>query len=237
MGILLPVWVLASFALAQVIVGIVVGLLRFLGVHLAAINESIISAIFAAIVYLLTLTLVIGLPWAIKKYRTTKEDVGISDFPRWVDLLLAPAGFVVYILLSAILLIIAAQIFPGLNTEQAQDTGFGELARGFEYLLAFLTLVVIAPVAEEILFRGYLLGKLRKHVPLWVAILLTSLLFASLHWPVSVMIDVFVLSIVLCLLRVYSKSLWPSIFLHMIKNGIAFYVLFINPTLFTTLGG
>lgn len=237
LGIVLPIWVLASFALAQVIVSIIMGLLDTFGVPWTAANENIISAVYSAVVYGLTLALVIGLPWAIKKYKTTKEDIGVTDYPRWLDLLLAPAGFIVYVILAGIMLMIATQLFPALNVQEAQDTGFSELVRGFEYLVAFLTLVVVAPVAEEILFRGYLLGKLRKHVPLWIAILLTSLLFAGLHWPVSVMIDVFVLSIVLCLLRVFSKSLWPSIFLHMIKNAIAFYVLFINPTLFTTLGG
>ena len=98
-------------------------------------------------------------------------------------------------------------------------------------------LVIIAPVAEELLFRGYLLGKLRKHAPLWVAILVTSVIFGAIHLAWNVGIDVFALSIVLCVVRVVSGSLWPSIMLHMLKNGLAFYLLFINPTVLSTLGG
>jgi membrane protease YdiL (CAAX protease family) len=87
------------------------------------------------------------------------------------------------------------------------------------------------------LFRGYLLGKLRKYVPLWAAILVTSLLFGFVHGAWNVGIDVFALSIVLCLLRVWTKTLWAPILLHMLKNAVAFYLLFINPLLLGTLGG
>ena len=89
----------------------------------------------------------------------------------------------------------------------------------------------MAPISEDILFRGYLFGKLRKYAPLWLSVLLTSLLFVLVHFQLNVSIDVFALSIVLCLLRVYTKSLWASILLHALKNAIAYYFLFINPSL------
>ena len=94
-------------------------------------------------------------------------------------------------------------------------------------MLAFITLVVIAPVAEEVLFRGYLYGKLKKYVPVWAAILITSALFGLIHGTWNVAVDTFALSIILCLLRESTGGIWASILLHMIKNGIAFYFLFI----------
>jgi membrane protease YdiL (CAAX protease family) len=103
--------------------------------------------------------------------------------------------------------------------------------------LAFVTLVVVAPIAEEIIFRGYMYGKLKKFVPIWVAILATSLLFGAVHGAWNLAIDTFALSIVLCSLREFTGNIWASILLHMVKNGIAFYILFIYPTLLTTLGG
>jgi len=88
-----------------------------------------------------------------------------------------------------------------------------------------------------VLFRGYLLSKLRRHVATWIAILITSLLFGLVHFAWNVGIDTFALGIVLCLVTIWTKSLWPAILIHMLKNGIAFYFLFINPTVLTTLGG
>jgi len=236
MALALPLWVMGSFILVQVLVGLIYGLLQAAGIPFGDANEAVVNTVFGGIVYILTIAMVIGLPWALKKYKTSKEDLGLTRSASWLDMLLAPAGFIVYLILSATFVALASNL-PFIDMDQAQDTGFNQLNQGYEYILAFLMLVVIAPVAEEVLFRGYLFGKLRKHVPLVIAILITSVLFALAHGAWNVGIDVFALSIVLCLLRVISKSLWPSILLHMIKNGLAFYLLFINPTLLSTLGG
>jgi len=128
-------------------------------------------------------------------------------------------------------------LFPWIDVNQVQDTGFSNLGQRYEYILAFLTLVVIAPVAEEAIFRGYLYGKVKKFVPIWVAILATSLLFGFIHGAWNLAIDTFALSIILCILRESTGSIWSSILLHMAKNSIAFYVLFINPLLLAIIVG
>jgi membrane protease YdiL (CAAX protease family) len=241
MLILLPLWVYLCFTLAQIILAAIILLLRSIGVPLDSVNSSVITTVLAAVIYLLSLALVIGVPMLLKR-RTTLDDVGYARPPKLFDILLGPIGFAIYFILSALLMfgitfladrsLFLTQFF---NLNQVQDTGFNQLTEGYQYILAFLTLVVIAPVAEETLFRGFLFGKLRRYVPLWVAILVTSALFGFLHAEWSVGIDTFALSIILCLLRVYSKSLWAPILLHMIKNGLAYYILFINPLLLHTL--
>jgi membrane protease YdiL (CAAX protease family) len=237
MVVALPAWVLASFILVQVILYLAAQALLALGVPAHTLNGTSSTTIWGALTYVLTLLLVIGLPWRVKKYKTSREELGLTGLPRWLDILLAPLGLLVYVLISALLILIATQFLTFIDLNQVQDTGYSDLTAGFEYLLAFMMLVVIAPIAEEILFRGYLLGKLRKYVPLWVAILVVSLLFGFVHGAWNVGIDVFALSIVLCLLRVWTKTLWAPILLHMLKNAIAFYLLFINPLLLGTLGG
>lgn len=240
MAIALPAWIFASFILAQVVsYGIILGL-QALGAPLAEINTTVFNASYNAFTYALMVAMVIGLPWLIKKYKTTREELGLKA-PGWElaiwELLLAPGSLIAYMILSAILIVGAQYLLPFIDLNQVQDTGFSQLVHGYEYALAFLTLVVIAPIAEEVLFRGYLLGKLRAYIPTWGAVLIVSLLFAAVHGAWNVGIDVFALSIVLCLLRIFTKNLWPSIILHMMKNFIAFYLLFINPTLLSTLGG
>jgi len=151
--------------------------------------------------------------------------------------LLAPAGFIIYLLCSGVVMYAVTQWVPGFNATQQQDVGFSNLAKQYELLLAFVALVIIAPVAEETLFRGYLYGKLRKSVPIWVAMLVTSALFGALHGQWNVGIDVFVLSLVMCTLREITGSIWAGILVHMIKNGLAFFILFIYPLLSHTIGG
>ncbi len=235
MLVVLPVWVFIGFFSAQIIVSGLAWVLVSIGVPLKSLNESVLNTLLAAILYLITLVIVLILPWLIRKNQISLSDIGLPRLPSWTDILLAPAGFVIYILLSTALIMLATQILPGFNTNQVQNTGFGHLSLNFEYILAFITLVIVAPVAEEVLFRGYLFGRLKKYVPVWAAIIATSVLFGLVHGSWQVGIDTFSLSVILCLLREMSGSIWPSILLHMIKNSIAFYLLFIYPTLLTTL--
>jgi len=235
-GIALPLWVIAGLVLAQVLIALGIMLLRHLGVTFQGINESVLDAVISAIIYIITLTIVIGVPWWVKKYPTTAKELGLSVPLQLSHMLWAPIGFVAYVLLSYIVTAIG-MLTPFYQKVSVQDVGFANLSHNYEYLLAFVTLVILAPVAEEVLFRGYLLGKLRKNVSLWISILLTSIVFAVVHFNFNVGVDVFALSIVLCVLRVKTNSVWPSILLHMLKNGLAFYLLFINPLLFPTLGG
>ena len=233
----LPVWVAASFIGANVIVVAGLLLLKITFKYTPVETDPVFNTVLAAVVYTLTLALVVGVPWLLRQRRTTTTDVGLQRLPRWMDILLAPAGAIIYLLLSALLITLLGMVFPQIDLQQAQDIGFRNLADYSQYLLAFLTLVVVAPLAEEILFRGYLYGKLRKHAPLWLAILITSGLFGLAHGQWNVAIDTFALSVVMCSLREVTGSIWAGVLLHMLKNGLAFYLLFINPSLLSTLGG
>jgi len=235
--VILPLWVLIGFGAAQIVLVALLFVARLFGVSFKGVDQSVFMSIVAAVVYLFSLAIIIGLPWWIKKYRTTREDIGITRLPSWMDIGLAPAGFIVYFLSSALLVYIVGLIVPNFNLTQAQQIGFSNLSHYYEYVLAFATLVVIAPLSEEILFRGYLYGKLRGKMPLWMAMLLTSALFGLVHGQWNVALDVFALSMVLCSLREITGNIWAGVLLHMLKNSLAFYILFINPGLLHTIGG
>jgi membrane protease YdiL (CAAX protease family) len=94
---------------------------------------------------------------------------------------------------------------------------------------------VLPPLAEEIMVRGFIYTSFRKTMRIVPAAIITSLLFASAHLPEGgaagplyiAAIDTFVLSMVLIYLREKTGSLWASISLHAMKNGIAFAALFL----------
>lgn len=231
-------WVTLGFVAAQALITAVVFVLSRTGiVAFESINQTILQTVFAALVYIVTLAIVVGLPWWIRKFKTSRKELGLTRLPSWLDLALAPAGFIIYMLATVAITSLASQLVPGFDLNQTQETGFGNIAYRYEFILAFVTLVVLAPIAEEVLFRGYLYGKLRKYAPAWVVILLTSALFGAVHGQWNVALDVFALSLVLCTLREITGSVWAGIVLHMMKNALAFYILFINPSLFNTIGG
>lgn len=221
-------WTLGGFIAAYLLIAIAILILKTVGVQFEAVNSIVLNTVLAAVIYILSLAVVVGVPWLVNKRRTSKQDIGLTRLPSWMDILLAPAGFIVYFIASSLIVWGVTQLVPGFNTDQVQTTGFEHISQRYEYLLAFVTLVVIAPVAEETLFRGYLYGKLRKHAPVWVAALVTSILFGAVHGQWNVGLDVFALSLVLCSLREVTGGIWAGILLHMLKNGVAFYFLFVN---------
>ncbi|HET8883839.1 MAG TPA: hypothetical protein VFM68_00005, partial [Candidatus Saccharimonadales bacterium] len=148
----LPAWVLFGFLFAQVVLAAILGALVQFGVPFDGINESVLNTTFAACVYLLSFAIVVGLPWIIKKRRTTTQELGLQRLPSWMDIGLAPAALIVYLLASGIAIYLAIQFLPGFNAAEPQEVGFDNLNRQYEYLLAFATLVIIAPIAEEVLF-------------------------------------------------------------------------------------
>jgi len=229
-AIILPIWILVGLALSVLATYALLYVLSIAGISLAGLDRTILSATLAAVIYALTIVFVVWLPQLFKKYVTLKE-LGLQRLPSWMDMLLSPAGFIVYFIGSSLLVYIATQLFSGFDVAEAQDVGFTRLTQYYEYVLAFVTLIVVAPVAEEVLFRGFLYGKLRGRMPIWVAMLITSALFGLIHGQWNVGLDVFALSIVLCSLREITGGIWSGILLHMIKNSIAFFILFISPLL------
>jgi len=235
MLIILPAWVFVSFFAAQLLVSGLMTILSLIGVSLSWLSPAVLNTSLAALLYLITLLIVIGMPWLVKKRATRMNDIGLGRLMSWMDILITPAGLIIYLILSSVLILVATRLLPWFDINQAQDVGFDQLGQRYEYILAFITLVIVAPISEEIIFRGYLYGKLKKFVPFWISIIVTSLLFGAIHGSWNLAVDTFGLSIVLCLLREVTGSIWSSILLHMTKNGIAFYILFINPLLLATI--
>jgi len=228
LGLLL--WVGASFVVCQYVVAYAMHWI--LGDN---ILKPVWNTVFAAVVYTLSLLVTILAPWVSLKMKTSREELGLTGLPTWTDIGLAPVGFVVYYVAGIFLMILLMRVFPGVDWEQAQDVGFENLFLVSDKILAFLALVVIAPIAEEIIFRGWLYGKIRAKVPAWVGILAVSVLFGLLHWgwnvdapQWNVVANVFCMSIVLCMLREITGTIWSGVILHMLKNGLAFYLLFVS---------
>jgi uncharacterized protein len=237
LGFGLLLWVLFGFIASQFVIGIVLYLLSLAGVSFANLNESVFRTVTSACIYLVMLAIVVGVPILVWKKKISLKVLGLDKLLTWKDLGLAPVAFILYFIGSALFIYIVSQVFPSFDVNQEQPIGFENISQRYEYLLAFFTLVIVAPVAEEVLFRGYLYGKLRRIMPLWIAVVLTSLLFAAIHLQWNVAVDVFVLSVIMCLLREVTGSIWAGIVVHIIKNGIAFYLLFINSSLLNTIGG
>ena len=88
-------------------------------------------------------------------------------------------------------------------------------------------LVVVAPLSEELVFRGFVQGSLERAFGAprfaWVV---ASLAFASYHMIPLQVLSVAPLALVLGWLRLRSGSLWPSVAAHVVNNGLAVALLY-----------
>ncbi|AED97373.1 putative CAAX prenyl protease 2 [Arabidopsis thaliana] len=84
---------------------------------------------------------------------------------------------------------------------------------------------ICAPVWEEIVFRGFLLPSLTRYMPVWCAILVSSIAFALAHFNVQRMLPLVFLGVVLGLIFARSRNLLPSMLLHSLWNGFVFMEL------------
>lgn len=226
--LLVAFWLLAGFVLSQLIaVGIFWLVSAFFTVD--AVNAVVLTTVLSALVYILALLLVVGVMWWIRRWSLAAlyQRLGLQRRVKIKDLGLALLGYVPYIAVSLLIITLATILLPGFNVEEQQELGFDSLANNFEFILAFIALVILAPIAEELLFRGYLFGTLRRLLSFWPTAIIVSALFGLVHGQWNVAIDTFALSIILCWLREYTGAVWASIFLHMIKNGLAFSLLFV----------
>ncbi len=229
--LLLVAWTGGSLIAAQIVVVLA---WRILG-HGAnfGLSDSAAQTVASGLVYVLTAFLVIVVPsLALKLEKSRRDELGLRGLPTWTDILLAPCGYIVFMIVAVVLIAIMQALPLGIDWEQAQELGFDNITSVTDRLMAFLALVIFAPIAEELVFRGWLYAKLRAHLKAIPAILIVSVLFGLMHGQWNVGITVGVMSIAMCIMRELTGTIYAGILLHMIKNGLAYYLLFVNPSLF-----
>ncbi|MBE9051090.1 CPBP family intramembrane metalloprotease [Nostocales cyanobacterium LEGE 11386] len=91
----------------------------------------------------------------------------------------------------------------------------------------FFTAAIAAPIFEELLFRGFLLPSLTRYVPVWGAIILSSLLFAIAHLSLSEILPLTALGIVLGIVYTRSRNLLAPMLLHSLWNSGTLLSLFL----------
>jgi uncharacterized protein len=126
---------------------------------------------------------------------------------------------------------IAAGLFASLVLKPDQEDIGGELGVSNPSIViavtAVLMIVLLAPVAEELFFRGFVFAGLRTRWSLWPAAITSGLIFGLVHAPtgITTVVPLAALGLALCWLYDRTGSLWPCVIAHMINNGLALAVV------------
>jgi hypothetical protein len=164
--------------------------------------------------------------WWHLKEDTRQEKIGLFAASRLS--LLKTIGLCIALMVGVTLLgeAYARYVVPG----QELQAGVNQLIEGvpktaFTHILLFVTIAVIAPVLEEVLFRGYLQTSLMHHMKPWLAILLASAIFGAVHLQPFAFPMLTALGAVFGYLYYITGSLKVNIILHVINNGIAYLLM------------
>ncbi len=180
-------------------------------IHLLAAN--IIVVLFGARLdstMLTTLTALVVLPVVYWMYRVDTGGWEKSKKKWWTYLLLIPLGVIANLTVSYVLILSRV---PEHFSNEVQE---GLLSSG--PLAQVIGLGVMAPLMEEILFRGLVYRRLKSYMPRWAAVLLGAGIFAVYHGNMMQILFAFPMA----LLIIWSYERWGTltapVLFHMAAN-------------------
>jgi CAAX protease family protein len=134
-------------------------------------------------------------------------------------------------LLTLLVYYIGAAIFASLVLQPEQEDIGGQLGVGDPNILiavsAVLVIALVAPVTEELFFRGFVFAGLRSRWPLWPSAVAVGLIFGIVHAPtgLTAVVPLAGLGVALCWLYNRTGSLWPCVTAHVVNNSLALLVV------------
>lgn len=91
-----------------------------------------------------------------------------------------------------------------------------------------ISTVILAPIVEELMFRGMILNRLMSKFPKWAAVLVSAIAFGALHMNWTQGIFAGLVGIVFAMVYVKTRSLWLCIFAHAANNLWATLLSFVE---------
>lgn len=231
-----PLRVIGTLFLAFIASQVIALFLTTLFLGIAGVATGIEDSAAAQLTYVLMAEgLAVGIVYLVlKRRRLGFSDIGLGRRPQWRDLKVAFVGFLAFYALLIAITIAVKALIPSFDVDQAQDIGFSNLQTSLDRLIAFVALVILPPLGEEILMRGYLYTGLRSRMTFFWALIFTSVIFGLAHleygkntpvvWVAG--LSTFILSVVLVYTRERTGALYAAILIHMLNNAIAFSIHF-----------
>ena len=164
--------------------------------------------------------LIIFILWRMNIRKIPFSDIGAIYFN--------PRAF--YLSLFILAIFIALQEIYMLILDIEIPEGFIEFMLSDPILLSLISVTIIAPIAEEFIFRGFLYSQLsRTKLGPWGSVSLISFFWTIIHfqYEIKILVVLFLFGLFLGYLRIAYKSLGLPIMVHAINNlfafGMAFY--------------
>ena len=189
--------------------------------------DSLISVIYsgaaanAALITLISNVCTLGILlafFALRKKDMLKE-INASPIPALTYVPLSVMGMCFAVLVTFIMgiLPISEEVWAEYNQSASVIDSAG--------FIPMLSTVIIAPIAEETVFRGLVYTRLKHAMPAWVAAILQAVIFGALHGQIIWMAYAFVMGLVLAATVESTGSLFAGMAVHICFNLMGGYVI------------
>jgi membrane protease YdiL (CAAX protease family) len=211
------VW-LGAILLALWIVGLTVATL-LIRRYAVGVNPGLLTAIAE-------LTLLIPVWWlAVRKHGAGWDALGFRRFDP--GSLGVGCGLMLVSLLFNALYSAFLAVF-GLRIQVDLVPIFAELSSPWWLLLAG---ILVAPIVEELFFRGFVYAGLAERYSWRKAAVISSALFALIHLQLTAVVPIFILGYIFAYLYHRSGSIWPAVLMHVSTNALGLGAAYLLSTL------
>jgi len=214
-----------SWGWGTVVIGLLVAIAIFFGLVLAIVGGLAALGIEPeenspgglALNTLLYVTF-LGVPWAVASRggRSATQALGIQGI-RWRQIWWVPVGLVMTY--AAMIAFVLLQQLVGIEPEGNLDSDL--LADRGTVVVAIIAIGIVAPIAEEIFFRGFIFAGVTRSAGIIPGLLVSGLLFGAAHLQLSLLIPFSAVGVVFAFLYLRTRSIYASMLVHGAFNMIS----------------
>lgn len=214
-----------SWGWGTVVIGVLVAIAIFFGLILAIVGGLALLGIEPdekspgglALNTLLYVSF-LGVPWVIASRggRSAREALGFQGI-RWRQLWWVPVGLVMTY--AVMIVFVLLQQLVGIEPEGNLDSDL--LSDNGTVAVAILAIGVVAPIAEEVFFRGFIFPGITRSAGTIPGLLVSGVLFGSAHLQLSLLIPFSAVGVVFAFLYLRTKSIYTSMLVHGAFNMIS----------------
>ena len=219
--------IIITFLVIWMIASNVVIIALFIALGFADISFGLAFSIALLLMELILIPLVLLYIHVDGSLSRTKEMFHFGSKKRVAILIIAIP--VVVTIIDWILVIIYGVVFLGLFGEPSVYTDLGTTWESgwIDVALLMIAVAIVTPIAEELMFRGYILDSIRRIHGDWPAIIGSAILFGLVHINPFLVGQAFIGGVIYGWIRIRTGSLLPSIACHMIWNIMALSVTYL----------
>ena len=226
-----------AFSLPDIYVAVMLGMIMLWGLDgqgdasKGAADPSL-SLILLNMVFMLALCVLLLLYLVILRGMSPAELFGLRRLSvvkaAGIALLSIIPLYVVVSLVAAAVTYWAKDVWPDLQPQDAVKAFKTASSPALKATMG-IAAVIVAPLVEETVFRGFIYGVLKRYTDGWYAAVCSALLFAIVHMHVGSLVPLFVLALGLCAAYERTGSLLVPMGMHALFNGVSTTFLLLYP--------